>query len=92
MAPAGAMTTHSSKTVPAATATDLNLVTATLVATRLVMGNDEQSLKNNQSIIDWASDLAVKIAASVDQAVKDAVEADVPPPTEEVPPVTRHKA
>lgn len=88
-APAGAMAT--TKTVPAASATDLNLVTATLVAARLVMGNDEQSLRNNQSIIDWASDLAVKVAASVDQAVKDAVAADteVPP---EVPPVTRSRS
>jgi hypothetical protein len=79
------------KTVPAASATDLNLVTATLVASRLVMGNDEQSLRNNQSIIDWASDLAVKVAASVDQAVKDAVAADteVPP---EVPPVARSRS
>ena len=86
MAPAGAMTTAHTKSVPAASATDLNVVTATLVASRLVMGNDEQSLRNNQSIIDWASDLAVKIAASVDQAVKDAVEADVPPVE---PPVAR---
>ncbi|HXU01263.1 MAG TPA: hypothetical protein VN903_09740 [Polyangia bacterium] len=77
------------KTVPAASATDLNLVVATIVASRLPMGNDEQSLKNAQNIIDWAADLAVKIAASVDQAVKDAEAAEVPPPVE--PPAARHK-
>jgi hypothetical protein len=83
------MTTASSKTVPAASATDLNLVVATLVASRLPMGNDEQSQKNAANIIAWAAELAVEIAGAVDTAVKAAVEADTPPVD---PPVARSKS